>query len=333
MKALVVATPGSAAVEVIDEPSPGTGDVAVAPLLSGMCGTDLELIDGTIDPAYVRYPLVLGHEWVGRLLGVVEGVAEPGDRIVVEGLIPCEECAECRSDNSNRCTTYDEIGFTRPGALAERIVVPRHLVHRIDATVDAADAALIEPMAVVWRALTRIPLRSSLRVAIVGDGTIALLCAHLVRRFAPESVVVIGRRKAQYTLAQAAGADEFVTVAPAGSFDLVIEAAGNASAVMAAMSLAARGAMVILLGLPVHGTKIEVAPDDVVNNDLVIQGSFSYTRQAFAQVVAEVNAGRLKPSFLVTHRFTLDESMLALDALRGHVPDTAPRGKVIVSIP
>jgi len=332
MKALVVTTPGSVAVVTIDEPSVGVGNVAVAPMLSGMCGTDLELIDGTIDPAYVRYPLVLGHEWVGRLLNDVDGVAKAGEHVVVEGLIPCEECAECRSDNSNRCTTYDEIGFTRSGALAEQIVVPKRLVHRLADTVDVADAALIEPMAVVWRALTRITLRSSLRVAIVGDGTVALLCALLVRRFGPTTVVVIGRRTAQGQLAKAAGADEFLTVTPDGAFDLVIEAAGNASSVMSALSLAARGAMVILLGLPVHGTKIEVAPDDLVNGDLIIQGSFSYTREAFEQVVAEVNAGRLKPSFLITHRFLLDESMEAIETLRGRVPDTVARGKVIVTV-
>ncbi|HEY5438326.1 MAG TPA: alcohol dehydrogenase catalytic domain-containing protein [Acidimicrobiales bacterium] len=332
MKALVVSTPGSVAVVTIDEPSVGANDVAVAPLLSGMCGTDLELIDGTIDPAFVRYPLVLGHEWVGRLLNDVDGVANAGEHVVAEGLIPCEACAECRSGNSNRCTTYDEIGFTRPGALAERIVVPKRLVHRLEDTVDVADAAFIEPMAVVWRALTRIPLRSSLRVAIVGDGTIALLCAHLVRLFDPETVVVVGRRKAQGQLAEAAGANEFLTVAPNASFDLIIEAAGNASSVLSALSLAARGAMVILLGLPVHGTKIEVAPDDFVNNDLILQGSFSYTREAFARVVAEVNAGRLKPSFLITHRFSLDESTHAIDALRGRVPDSVARGKVVVTV-
>ncbi len=332
MKVLAVSAPGSVALATINEPTAGAGEVEVAPLLSGMCGTDLELIDGSIDPAYVRYPLVLGHEWVGRLASDVEGVAKAGEHVVVEGLIPCEVCDECRSANSNRCTTYDEIGFTRQGALAESIVVPQRLVHRLEETVDVADAALIEPMAVVWRALTRIPLRSSIRVAIVGDGTIALLCAYLVRLFEPATVVVVGRRNAQSGLAEAAGADEFLTVTPNRSFDLVIEAAGNASSVMSALSLAARGGMVILLGLPVHGTKIEVAPDELVNDDLIIQGSFSYTREAFARVVAEVNASRLKPSFLITHRFSLDESMEAIDVLRGRIPKTLARGKIVVTV-
>lgn len=332
MRALVVSAPGAVAVATIDEPSANLSDVEVTPLLSGICGTDLELIDGTIDPAYVHYPLVLGHEWVGRLLNDIDGTAEVGEHVVVEGLIPCGECDECGGANSNRCTTYDEIGFTRQGALAERIVVPQRLVHRLEETVDVADAALIEPMAVVWRALTRIPLRSSIRVAIVGDGTIALLCAYLVRLFDPATVVVVGRRNAQKKLAEAAGADQYLTVTPTGSFDLVIEAAGSASSAMTALSLVARGGMVIMLGLPVHGTKIEVAPDDLVNDDLIIQGSFSYTREAFTRVVAEVNAKRLTPSFLITHRFSLDESLRAIDTLRGRIPDDVARGKVVVTM-
>ena len=79
-----------------------------------MCATDLELIDGTIDPAYVRYPLVLGHEWVGTLEGDSDAGPE-GTPVVVEGIIPCGECDECQRGATNLCVTYDEIGFTRAG--------------------------------------------------------------------------------------------------------------------------------------------------------------------------------------------------------------------------
>ena len=200
MKALVVTEPGSVDVAVVSEPQLVDHEVMVAPLISGMCGTDIELIDGGVDPAFVRYPLILGHEWVGVLRGDVPGVAVAGDRVVVEGIIPCDVCGECLHDNSNRCETYEEIGFTRPGGIADLVAVPSRLVHRIDPAVWIDDAALIEPMSVVWRALTRIPLRAGLSVAIVGDGTIALLAAHLIRRLNPGHVVVIGleRRSAPW---------------------------------------------------------------------------------------------------------------------------------------
>jgi 2-desacetyl-2-hydroxyethyl bacteriochlorophyllide A dehydrogenase len=331
MRALVVRAPRDVALDELPEPIVGDGDVMVRPLLAGVCGTDLELIDGSIDPAYVHYPLVLGHEWVGEVLGDVAGVAALGDRVVVEGIIPCGDCPECRIGATNLCTTYDEIGFTRPGAIAERIAVPKRLVHRIDETVDVDDAVLIEPMAVVWRALTRFGLRDNLNVAIVGDGTIALLAAHLVRRFHPARVVVAGRRAAQSSLATSAGADAFVTDVPDESFDLVIEAAGTGPSASSAVALAARGAMVILLGLPVHGTTIELAPDDLVNNDLVIQGSFGYTSRSFTEVVEQVNIGNLKPSFLITHRYSIEDTERAIATLRGGVAEVEPRGKVVIA--
>ena len=143
---------------------------------------------------------------------------------------------------------------------------------------------------------------------------------------------MIGRRVAQEPLASAAGAERFLTEVPEGHFDLVEEAAGTGASVTTAISLAARGAMVILLGLPAHGTRVDVAPDDLVNNDVVMQGSFAYTSQSFTDVVAQVNAGHLKPSFLITHRFRFDEGIDAIDTLRGGVADEEPRGKVVVSL-
>ena len=332
MRALVVRSPHDLALDIVDEPVPGPDEVLVAPLLAGMCGTDLELIDGSIDPAYVRYPLILGHEWVGRIADDVPGVASRGDRVVVEGVIPCGVCDECRIGATNRCTTYDEIGFTRPGAIADHIAVPTRLLHRVEDSASSDDAVLVEPMAVVWRALTRFALREQLNVAVIGDGTIALLAVHLVRRFQPARVVVVGRRSAQASLSIAAGADEFLVDQPEEQFDLVIEAAGTGASAQSAISLAGRGAMVILLGLPAHGTLIDVAPDDLVNNDIVIQGSFAYTSHSFAEVVAQVNAGALKPSFLITHRYSLEQTDEAIRTLRGGVADDEPRGKVVISV-
>ena len=256
MRALVVRSPHDVALETVAEPVPGDDEVLVEPLLAGVCGTDLELIDGSIDPAYVRYPLILGHEWVGQVLSDVPGVASRGERVAVEGIIACGDCDECRIGATNRCSTYDEIGFTRPGAIAQRIAVPARQVHRIAPSVNVDDAVLIEPMAVVWRALTRFPLREGLDVVIVGDGTIALLVAHLVRQFNPARVVVrVGAPLRRRSLARPA-LTEFVTDVPGGRFDLVIEATpASGPSASTALRLAGRGAMVILPGLPPHGTR------------------------------------------------------------------------------
>ncbi|MGA7835943.1 MAG: alcohol dehydrogenase catalytic domain-containing protein [Acidimicrobiales bacterium] len=330
MRAFVVTEPGSCAVREWPEPVASKSEVLVRPVLAGMCGTDVELIDGTIDPAYVRYPLVLGHEWVGELMNESD-LGPAGTRVVVEGIIPCGACAACHRGATNLCEVYDEIGFTRAGAIADRVSVPASLVHRLSDDVSVDDAVLVEPMAVVWRALTRFALRPGLRVAVVGDGTIALLATHMVQLLEPSRTTVIGRREEQRALALRAGADEFLIDAPTTSFDLVIEAAGNANAVRTALAHCARGGVVILLGLPTHGTVVEIAPDDLVNNDVIIEASFSYTRDAFADVVAQLNVGALRPSFVITHRFPLDRAEEAIAALRGGATHE-PRGKVVIDL-
>ncbi|HUY61931.1 MAG TPA: alcohol dehydrogenase catalytic domain-containing protein, partial [Candidatus Dormibacteraeota bacterium] len=128
-RALCVRAPGDLRLTERPVPPVGRGAVLVRPEVVGLCGTDLEIIDHTIDPAYVRLPLIIGHEWVGRLRDDHAELGPAGTRVVVEGVIACGRCLECRRGDTNRCEVYDEIGFTRAGALADLVSVPVDAVH------------------------------------------------------------------------------------------------------------------------------------------------------------------------------------------------------------
>jgi threonine dehydrogenase-like Zn-dependent dehydrogenase len=300
--------------------------VLVEPDLVGLCGTDLEIIDGAIDPAYIRYPIALGHEWTGI---VAAGSPLAGRRVVVQGIIGCGHCARCAAAETNLCEIYDEIGFTRDGAAAGQIAVPAGLVHPLAGTVPAEDAVLTEPAAVVYRGLAKAGARPGSRVLVIGDGTIAMLAVMLARLWSPAEIAVLGRRDEQSGLAAAAGAGSFgVTDVPSG-FDLVVEAAGATAAAETALAKVRRGGTVLLLGLPPHGQTVAMAADDTVNNDLTILGSFGYTSAAWRSVVTLLNSGQLRPGMLVTHRYPLAEWDQAIAALRGAA---GPRGKVLLAI-
>ena len=337
-RALVVRRPGEVVLEERDFPAPGPDAVLIRPDTVGLCGTDLDIVAGRVDPAYTRYPLVLGHEWSGTVAGplaveataALGGVLTAGTRVVGEGIVPCGHCPRCRAGQTNLCLTYDELGFTRDGAAASFLAVGAPLVHPLAPGVSAEDGALVEPASVVYRALSGI-MTPGWRALVVGDGTVALLAVRLLGLWSPAEIIMLGRREGQAGLAATAGAARFETGprAAGGDYDLVVEAAGTTDAVLSGLGAARRGGTVVLLGLPPHGATAAVPVDDVVNNDLVIRGSFGYTSSAWRDVVTLLNAGRLDLGFLVTHQFPLAEWEAALDTLRG---SASPRGKVMLTV-
>ena len=176
-RALVITSPGVIGLQAAAELVPGPGEVVARPVHTGICGTDLELVAGVVDPAYTRYPLVPGHEWSGIIESVGPGVTglEPGQPVIAEGIIPNRVCAQCVQGHTNLCLVYDELGFTRAGAAADQVLLPAQVVHVLSPQVSLLDAALAEPAAVAWRAIGRGQPRPGERIAVVGDGTLALI--------------------------------------------------------------------------------------------------------------------------------------------------------------
>jgi threonine dehydrogenase-like Zn-dependent dehydrogenase len=331
MRGLVVERPGELGLQELAEVLPGPGEVRVRPAYCGLCGTDLELLAGEVDPTFVRYPLVLGHEWSGVVDAVGDRVAglEPGMRVVAEGIIPCGNCASCRAGATNVCAIYDEVGFTRPGGAADLIVVPARVVHRLADDVPLSDAALTEPTSVVLTGLEKIGLRPGLRVLVVGDGTIALLAVLLVSLWSPAEVAVVGRRREQEPLALEAGATSFATGEPVGAFDVAIEAAGAPEALASALRALRRGGQALALGVPPTSSTLMLPGDLLVNNDLTVAGSFGYTSAAWSHVVELLNEGRLLPGRLITHVFRLDDYGSAFGEL---ARPSGARGKVMLEV-
>ena len=331
MRALVVRGPGLVALEEVAAPVADQGSVLVQPVMVGLCGTDLEIIDGRIDPAYVRLPLVIGHEWVGAVAHPQQAAGHAaGARVVVEGIVPCRHCRACVAGDTNRCHTYDEFGFIRAGAAADLVSAPEFLVHPLSETVSDESGVLVEPASVVLRAVQRAAPRPGMKVLIVGDGTVGLLAATLVRLWSPASVTMLGARPQQQALAEAANVDQFrLQQENTTGYDLVVEAAGTSAAVGAALASPTRGGTVVLLGLAGSGVSAPLLVDDLVNSDVTVMGSFSYTAAAWAGVVELLNSGRLDLSFLVTHSYPLADWSRALQTLR--TPSGA-RGKVVLTI-
>jgi threonine dehydrogenase-like Zn-dependent dehydrogenase len=333
MLALLVAGPGSAAVTDVPEPVPGPGEVLVSVAAAGICGSDLELLDGRRPAAYVSYPVVPGHEWAGRVEAVGPEVRDlaPGDPVVAEGLRACGACDRCAEGRTNLCTAgYAETGFTHPGALAERLAVPARLVHRLPADRPLEPAALLEPAACVASGLLEagMPL-PGMRVAVVGDGPLGLLALLLLQTASPAELVLVGGRPARSALGPRCGATRVVAAgdreglaALAGRLDAVVEATNDPAGAAAALALLRRGGTAVLLGISGAG-RATIDPDTITLNQLRVQGAFAASTAAWRWVTGLYANGILDPAPLVTHRFPLDQADTAFTTL------TAPDGNAV----
>ena len=321
MKALVIERPRHASVADVERPQPRAGEVLVRVAATGICGSDVEILDGRRPPTYVRYPIIPGHEWAGTVEALGAGVTgiNRGAPVVAEGFRACGECARCREGLTNLCEAeYAETGFTHPGACAEFVSVPVSLVHLLPEGADLEAAALLEPAACVAGGLLEADLRPGFAVAVVGSGTLGLLAVALLRLVSPRRLTLVGTRPARLELGRELGADETIDVTaplPAGQFDFVFEAANRPEGAQLALRLARRGGTVVLEGI--SGVEEPALTADLISlGNLRVQGIFGASRAAWGWVVDLFGQGQLDPGPLVTHRLPLERHDEAFRLLR-----------------
>ena len=311
MRALVVESPGSAAVQRVPTPDPGDGQVLVRVGAAGICGSDVEILAGRRPAPFVRYPIIPGHEWAGTVEAVgpgVEGLAR-GAVVVAEGFRACGDCPRCREGRTNLCAAeYAETGFTHSGAFADFVCVPARLVHRLPAGTDLAAAAVLEPAACVAQGLLEVELRPGMSVAVVGAGTLGLLAVALLARVSPTRLALVGTRPPRLALGERMGATETWNVRdgalPDPGFDLVFEAAGTPDGARTAIELARRGGTVVLEGISGQGGGADA--DAIALGHLRVQGIFGASRSAWRWVTELFAVGLLDTQPLVSHSFPLE---------------------------
>jgi L-iditol 2-dehydrogenase len=320
MRAIVVERPGTATLKHVPRPEPGPGEVLVRVGATGICGSDVEVLEGRRPMHYVRYPIIPGHEWAGTVEAVGPGVESVDIEAVVvaEGFRACGDCARCREGRTNLCAAeYAETGFTHAGAFAEFLCVPAHLVHRLPPGSNPAAAAVLEPAACVAQGLLEVDLHPGMSAAVVGSGTLGLLAFALLSRVSPERLALVGTRAPRLALGLEMGATETWNVRedqlPEPGFDLVFEAAGTADGARTAIELARRGGTVVLEGI--SGQAGGVDADAVVLGHLRVQGVFGASRNAWRWVTELFASGLLQTEPLVSHSFPLEEHAAAFAAL------------------
>lgn len=300
-------------------PSPGPGQVVVRVRGVGICGSDLALLSGARRPP--SHPWVPGHEAYGVVVEAAPDVGRErvGQRVVIEPNYPCLRCAACRAGLTSRCPDRAIVGFTVPGALAELVAVPAAFAWPVPADWTDADAVCAEPFAVALAAARRSEVKPGTRCLVVGAGaqgtllTVALLAQGVVPHvLEPDE----GRRRFAVSLGGKAAA------AGDGGFDTVFETSGAEAAIGEAVTRAAPGASVTLIGLSKPGVRVDTGL--VVRRQLALRGSLIYDHPGdFAAMLA---AGPVGPGRVLRARYPLAEAERAFR----EAPRTA--GKTWISL-
>ena len=302
------------------ETEPGPGEVQLAVAYTGLCGTDLHIVHGSMD-ARVTTPLIFGHEMSGTVAALGEGVEgwAVGDAVTVMPLDWDGTCPACLAGNQHICQNLNFIGIDSPGALQKLWNVSADVLVRLPLGLRLDHAALIEPVAVAVHDVRRAGLAPGDRAVVIGGGPIGVLIATVAREFGAEVVVVEldPTRRGQIAELGFATLDPrevdqvaWVTEWTGGAgADVVFEVSGAAAAVLGATDLArVRGTIVVVA---IHPTPREINLQRVFWRELSILGARVYQRQDFETAADLLQRGTIPADVLITRIVPLSETQAA----------------------
>lgn len=193
----------------IPVPRVGPGELLVRVSVCAVCRTDLDVVEGRVTAP--RYPLVLGHQVIGRVAAVAAGVKDvrEGDRVGIAWIhSACGRCKWCRAGSENLCPEFRSTGCDADGGYAEYTVVSAPFAHVIpSALTDTEAAPLLCAGAIGWRSLQRAGLSDGESLGFTGFGASAHLVLQLARHRYPESpIYVFARNPQEREFASALGA-------------------------------------------------------------------------------------------------------------------------------
>jgi 2-desacetyl-2-hydroxyethyl bacteriochlorophyllide A dehydrogenase len=303
MQALVYTDWDQLEVRDVPEPACGPEEAVIRVAACGICGSEL----GAFAHRSPRRPppLVMGHEFSGEVERVGERVRglQVGDRVVVNSLVHCGQCDLCRRGMSHLCRSRQVFGMQRPGAFAERVVVPAHVVFPRPENVTGVQGALVEPLANGLHVISLADPNSLDQVLILGAGTIGLMCLQAAKVHGARRVVVTETHPGRRAAAEGLGADEvldpravslpeWAREATDGGFDLCIDAVGTGETKRDAVRAARPGGEIIWIGL--HEDETPFNSFDLILAERQLSGSYGATADDLRRAIELFASGAIR---------------------------------------
>ncbi len=332
MKAHVLHGVNQLRMEEVNTPVLGDDEVLVRVKNAGICGSDIPRI---FTMGAHKHPLIPGHEFAGEVVEDKTGEWN-GKRVGIFPLIPCKTCPQCKKQQYEMCQDYNYLGSRCDGGFAEYVAVPKWNLLELPDTVDFQDAAMLEPMAVAAHAMRAINPGPEDVVAVYGLGTIGLLLTMLLKEAGIGRILVIGNKDIQREKAIEIGVQEsdfcdlrteqvdlWINEKTNGrGVECFFECVGKNETIVEAIDVTAHGGKIMLVGNPHSDMWFE--KDNywkILRKQLALKGTWnsSYTGEDtddWHYVLDRIAAGRIAPSKLISHCFSLEDLESGLHIMR-----------------
>ena len=328
--------------------APGPGEIVVRIHASGLCQSDLSVMNGKIP---FPLPVVLGHEGAGVVEEVGIGVTSPevGDHVVLSTLASCGRCAHCVSGRPTMCRKtfgasaapfqwngQDVHSFAALSTFSERILVRAGQATVIPRDIPMASAALIG-CAVLTGAgavFNRARVQPGERVVVIGAGGIGLNCIQAARIAGATTIIAVDTNEEKRRQATRFGATAFlnpmdgdviaaVRDLSAGGVDHVFECVGNAAVIRQASEMLDWGGQLVLLGVPAAGTEMSIPVDRLYLDKSIMGCRYGSARPAadIPRYIDLYRSGHLLLDELVTRTYPLADFRQLFDHARAGTLD------------
>ena len=332
MKAAVMHGIRDVRIETRNIPQVRPGHVLVRIRTVGVCGSDVHYFThGKIGRFVVHAPMILGHESMGVIAQVGDGVKglQSGDRVTLEPGYPCRTCEYCKKGQYNLCPEMTFMA-TPPvnGAFVEYVEWPADFVFKVPDGVSDDAAALIEPLAVgVW-AVKRGGVKPGDAIVVYGAGPIGCTTLQAAKAAGATTLIAVDLEDYRLDLIRELGATHTINARledpqarireltrgnlpeSYSGADVVFETAGNLRTCQQSMLVARPGGVVVLVGLPPNPS-VELDLVAAASREVDIRGIFRYAN-CYPAALQLVQEGRVNLDRMVTHRYGLDQAQTAL---------------------
>lgn len=270
-----------------DYPNPKLGEALVKVRLAGICGTDLEMLQG-----YASYTGVLGHEFVGEIIESANGDLV-GKRVVGEINAGCGKCQMCTTGLERHCPQRTVLGiYKRDGAFAQYLSLPEKNLHVIPDSISDEQAVFVEPLAAAFEIEEQLKIDRDSKIAILGDGRLAQLITRVLR-INHKNITCFGKHQSKLELVSKLGIKTKIDITSEDehTFDVVVEATGSESGFLDTMRLAKPRGTVVLKSTMASKNKLDLTI--AIVNEITFVGSrcgpFRPAIQALATGVVSVD--------------------------------------------